>query len=204
MRIYLLAFLFASTVYSQEDISILEKKSEKGIAFYAVNNTNTTKEVTLTCKIINLKGNKAPVTKKVSAKDTVLFKNYYFIKGKGYSYNYAFSYIETPTEQEIKTLLAKTDQELPKDFNKGIVVFSKDGCPRCHYVTNYLVTNNIKFTFLNVTKSDLNNKLMWQLLKSNDPNISSKKIDMPVVLVAGKLSYSIENLKNFVAALPKL
>ena len=85
------------------------------------------------------------------------------------------------------------------DINKGIVVFSKDGCPRCHFTTSYLLDNNIDFKFINTSDSQDQNRLMWDLLRKDNPQLSS--ITMPVILVDGKISYNIQDLKETVSKL---
>lgn len=100
-------------------------------------------------------------------------------------------------QQRLKALLVDSDAEL----NNGIVVFNKEGCPRCAYSTNYLLENNIPFRMLNTVESKENNSLMWNYLKAN--GVEEGTVTMPVILVDGKLTHSHEDLLAFLSGLDK-
>lgn len=96
-----------------------------------------------------------------------------------------------------KKLKENTTTDLT-NLDKGIVVFSKDGCPRCHRTTSYLVDNDVPFRMINTTKNKNGNTKMWEMVRKEVPKGS---ITMPVILVDGKLSYSIKDLQGFIANL---
>jgi len=80
------------------------------------------------------------------------------------------------------------------DCSKGIIVFTKTGCPRCNKTLNYLVDNNIQFKYMDVVKNQEFNDLMWE--KLHDNNVSNE-IVMPVIIINGKLSHSHKDLDLF-------
>ena len=105
-------------------------------------------------------------------------------------------------EEQDKIIAKKLKTKELKDISKlkeGIVVFSKKGCSRCKITNDYLITNNIDYTYLNTTNNTDYNRLMWSMLKEN--NFKGKSVLMPVILVDGKLFTNFKNLKGFLATL---
>ena len=213
MKKYLLIvfFLIAIIGYSQEQpVEILYSKIDNGYVIKAKNNSDERQEVKLTMEIVNLNGYKEPITKLVPAKTTLDMVTLTFpTVGNGkYDFSYTFNYISKPTEGEIalkdkilKEKLIKKTVKRAGDLKKGIIVFSIDGCSRCHYTTRYLIDNNIDFKILNVTENKDLNDLMWTLLREDNPLISGKTILMPVIIVDGKISHTMDDLKGFVSNL---
>ena len=78
----------------------------------------------------------------------------------------------------------------------GIVVYSKNGCGRCEYVTNYLKLNEIPFTDLNVTTSQRSKDLMSEVLYAD--GYKGGSFMTPVITVNGEVYYNIKDIKGFV------
>lgn len=204
--ILLLSLLFVITIgYSQKQkVEVLTKKNKDNYVFSAVNHSTVQQEITLTLTVENLRGYKNPITKLIPTKSTIELVTLTFIKGKGNKYTSKYSYKPKPTKEEIafqeKRLKEKSLEDIG-DITKGIVVFSKDGCSRCHYTTSYLLDNNIDFKLLNTSENKDHKDLMWILIKEDNPLAGIKNITMPVILINGKLSHSMKDLKLFVADL---
>lgn len=191
--------------YSQEkEIEVISSKDDKGFILSAKNNTNVQYEVLLTVFPKNLKGYSKPIKKLVPANSSIQMTKLLFIRNKPSSlkYNYSFKQMLTAAEKaNFKNELNKKVVTELKNMSEGIVVFSKDGCSRCHYTTSFLLNNEIDFRLINTSTNNSLNKLMWELVKAKTPSI--EKLTMPVILVKGKLSYNIENLKEMVSNLNK-
>ncbi len=202
--------LFCSTtltLHSQKHkVEVFTKKNKDSYVLNAKNNSNVQQEVTLTLTVKNLRGYKNPITKLVPANSTKEIVTLTFIKGKANKVTTRYTYKPKPTQEEInlrKKQLEEKAIENVGDVSKGIVVFSKDGCSRCHYATSYLLDNHIDFKLLNTTENKDYKKLMWILLRKNLPASDLKSVIMPVILIDGELSYNMKNLKTFVANLKK-
>ena len=140
----------------------------------------------------------------IPAKSTTEIATLTFIKGKSNKYSSKYSYRPKPTQEELdfqKKRLEEKAIESIGDISKGIVVFSKDGCTRCHFTTSYLLDNNVDFKLLNTTENKEYNKLMWALLKRKLPESTLKSVVMPVILIDGELSYNMKDIKTFVTNL---
>ena len=201
-----LASLFVSSLLLAQahPVEILSEKSNSGYVLKAKNTAKTQHEIVLTLNVENMKGYKKPIKKLVPANSTVEVVKLSFIKGKVSRYSANFSYVSKPTAKEIaykkKLLKAKESEEI-SDLSKGIVVFSKDGCTRCHYVTSYLLDNEIDFIFLNTSENRRYNALMWDLVRQKKPGFTANSVTMPVVLIDGEMSYNMTDLKAFVKSL---
>ena len=79
---------------------------------------------------------------------------------------------------------------------KGIVVYSKSGCGRCEYVTNYLNLYEVPFTDLNITEDSASNQQMSKLLFAS--GYQGGRFKTPVVAVDGEVFYDIADIKAFV------
>lgn len=207
-KITLLFVLISLMSYAQKHpVEIVSDQSDKGVVISAKNLKDIQYEVTLTVNQKGLRGYKKPVTKLVPANSVIPMVNLLFIKGKKWSYSTSYRYAPKPTAQETAARKQKLKEKAlaqSGDISKGIVVFSKDGCTRCHYVTSYLLDNKMDFKFLNTTENKDYNRLMWSILKEKVPNAAAlKSVNMPVVLVNGELSYNMTDLRAFVSSLPK-
>jgi glutaredoxin len=197
----LLVFLGHS---QKKDIEVVNKQTDKGFILSAVNNSKVQQEVTLTVAAKNLKGYKAPITKLVPAKTTVEMVTLLFVKNKQASFQCSYTFKPKLSDAEKKLQAKRLEEKVTKDIgniNEGIVVFSKDGCSRCHLTTSFMLDNNIDFKMINTSAGDENDRFMWDMIKKDNPLI--KRLTMPVILIDGKISYNINDLKGFVAKLKK-
>lgn len=168
--IFIIALLLMNlTVFAQEhEVELLTQKNKYSFVFSAKNHSNVQQEITLTLTTQNLNGYKKPITKLVPAKSTINVVTLNFIKGKANKYSSKYTYRPKPNQEELALQKKRLDEkrmESVGDLTKGIVVFSKDGCSRCHYTTSYMLDNNIDFKLLNTTENKDYNKIMWDLLK---------------------------------------
>lgn len=202
----IIGFIFFSLILNAQEhaVNLSTVQEENAFVVNATNNSNIRQEVTITLTVKNLKGYSGPITKLVNAKETIEVVRLRFIPNKQAQLASNYTYKPKPTEAEIdlqdKKLKEKTVTGVD-DMNNGIVLFYKDGCPRCAYVTTYMLDNNIDFKLLDTSSDKESNRLMWKLLKEENSNL--KNIKMPVVLVNGKVNYNMKDLKDFAQGLPR-
>ncbi len=203
MKIYILfniGFLLFTLIgfAQQQDVELLNSQNDKEFIISAKNNSNIQQEITVTLEVKNVTGYSGPITKLVKANDSLEIVRLTYLSGKQASYASNYMYKPAPTDAEIarqnELLKEKTVKSL-EDMKKGIVLFYQDGCPRCSFVTTYMLDNDIDFKLIDTTSDEKNQILMWDLLRLEKPEL--KNITMPVVLVNGQVSYDIENLKGF-------
>lgn len=203
ITLVLICTLIAFIGYSQKkDIEVVSVKSEDAFILSAINNSNVQQEITLTVVQKNLKGYSIPITKLIPSKSNVELIILFFIKNKRSECSYSYTFKPSLTDEEKiiqeQKLKEKTVTKL-NNLKEGIIVFSKDGCPRCHYTTRYLIDNNIDFRLVDVTNNKEQNKTMWEFVKLENPIIETLK--MPVLIYNGEVLYNIENLKEFIPTL---
>ena len=210
--IWLLLVFFIGIPASQygQDVETWFDQDGRVIRIWAKNNSQHPQEVTVSLnKADGLRGNRRPQKQIVPAGESVEIKNL-LIEKEGYNLDYRYewrkpdAYVQQQYEKRIAQLKEKLDKQVAKlaedyDLENGIVVFNKDGCPRCYRTTSYLLDNDIDFTLINVKDSRENNLLMWRGLKEN--GVTDKELLMPVVLVNGKLSHTHKDLVGFLKTL---
>ena len=192
-------FLFSLLGFSQQqDVELLSAQEGNTIKVTATNNSKIQQEITVTATIQNLMGYDGPITKLLPAHKTTEITVLEMVPNKQVGFSATYTYKPLPTEAEIalqdQLLKEKTVKSL-EDMKDGIVLFYKDGCPRCNYVTTYMLNNDIGFKLIDTTSDEKSKILMWDLLRLEKPEL--KNVTMPVVLVNGQISYDIENLKGF-------
>lgn len=192
-------FLFSLLGFSQQqDVELLSAQEGNTIKVTATNNSKIQQEITVTATIQNLMGYDGPITKLLPAHKTTEITVLEMVPNKQVGFSATYKYKPLPTEAEIalqdQLLKEKTVKSL-EDMKDGIVLFYKDGCPRCNYVTTYMLNNDIGFKLIDTTSDEKSKILMWDLLRLEKPEL--KNVTMPVVLVNGQISYDIENLKGF-------
>jgi len=84
-------------------------------------------------------------------------------------------------------------------IGEGVVVFTKTDCSRCEEVLTYLEENGRDYKTLNITESDQNAAIMWQLLET--VGYEGEEVATPVMVVHGKVSYNHEDLSDFLKTL---
>lgn len=192
--------LYFTAIHSQQkEVDIIVAEIEVGLVFKAVNIGSIQQEVTLSIDSENLTGYKNPITKLVPANDTIPMATLSFIPGKPWNYKTNYTYNQKPKDEE-RTALKKGLLNGLGHSNSKITVFVKPGCSRSAYITTYLKTNKIPFKSYN-TANDAYNKIMWQLLRCEEPNI--KNVTFPVILVEDKTSYNIAALQLFAENMKK-
>lgn len=189
----------------EKPIKITVVKTTNTHLFNVLNTTEMPQEVTL--ELTKLEGLRVSGKQKVSkivppGGELTFFRARVMEQKTSSSWSYSYKLPEQflaqqarKNEQRLRALLVDSDAEL----NNGIVVFNKEGCPRCAYSTNYLLEQNIPFRMLNTVENPDNNKLMWDYLKAN--GVAKGTVTMPVILVDGKLTHSHKDLLAFLSGL---
>ncbi len=199
----IVALCSASLLWGQEyDVIIDLQPQANAVAVRAINISNVQQEVTLTMKVKNYRGYSRPITKLVKAKDTLEMVRLTPLPNKRSEMSYTYQYLPKPTNEEIAAqdkLLEQKKLEVLGDIDEGIVLFYKDGCPRCSFATTYMLDNDIDFKMLDVTDDEEKNRAMWKLINAEKPEL--REVIFPVFLIDGELSYSIEDLKGFTSEL---
>ncbi|MEM6517585.1 MAG: glutaredoxin domain-containing protein [Bacteroidota bacterium] len=193
--IYLL-LLFSVYNYSQQvAVKILEQNEKTHYTFKGYNTLSEPVEITfqlLDVEGLEYNGQKVIL---IQPKDTVEIMR---LKKIGKSIGFLMDYQQVMIPNEPNKLYNPTEYE---KYNQGIVVFSRDGCTRCNYATNYLIKKNVDFTLLNFTQNPAHGQYMWDKLK--EQGVTSKQVRTPIIMVDGVLSHSHENLSQFVKKLSK-
>lgn len=198
-----LFFMILQFAIAQNDkIQITIQEREEGLIFSAMNDAEVQHEVTLTISVQNLLGYHGPITKMVPAKDSVQMARLSFQENKPWFYETGYTYRPIPTKEEIAEQNEQVKQEL-FDFlgteENPIIVFYGEGCSRSEYAKEMLEKKKIRFKYLNTTKSEHFNKVMFELLRLEKPNIT--RVQFPVFLVNNELDYDIENLRWYIKEL---
>ena len=119
-----------------------------------------------------------------------------------WSYETSYTYRPKPTDEEINIQNQKLKAqlfELLDTKSHPVIVFYGEGCTRSAYAKQMLEQKKIPFTYLNTTKDEHYNKVMFELLKMQEPDI--KRVQFPVFLVDGRLDHDIENLRWYIKEL---
>ena len=206
MKVSILVFLlFTCTLTAQtKTVECESVKEGNKLSFFFFFNSNVNQDVTFfLSKLKGIKGYTKPIKKRIAPNSKKLFLTVTLNGEYSYSSSYTFNPFYTKSDIAAKNEKLKQHQlDKGVDINKGIVVFSKDDCSRCHRTSSYLLDNNIDFSFINISDKNQpeNKKLMWSLLKKNGYTKNSG-VTMPVVLVDGKISYSHDDLLQFLKTL---
>jgi glutaredoxin len=117
----------------------------------------------------------------------------------GESASYSISYKVTKSIPNATGTINTTTQKIErKDLEKGIVVFSKDGCGKCTYAKNYLKDKGKTFKEVNISLSEDDQNYMWQKLQ--EAGFSGGSVQTPVIMIDGKMHFNMD-LKLFLADL---
>ncbi len=205
-KLILVAILFCVNLLMAQKNEVDLLKSEMGneVTYYAKSNVREAMTVE-----INIEGSgftcNVPLPAKIDLKS---YEKKFLIKltldpsgNSSYSVSYRTYKKATPpsgpqiTGTESKVSMGPQDRT---ELKKGIVVFSKDGCGKCQYAINYLKEKKIPYQELNISKSEADQKYMWQVLMENGFKDSS--VQTPVIMVNGKAHYNMD-IKAFMAEL---
>jgi glutaredoxin len=180
----------------QVAVVILEENSKTHYTFKGYNTLEDPVEITFELKDVSgLEYDQVPIVLLIPPKDTLQIAKFKKTGG-GIGFLMDYQQILIPAEPE---KLYK-----PEDFKKyetGIVVFSKDGCARCNYTTQYLIEKKVNFSLLNISQNPGYNQYMWDRLKAQ--GILTKQPRTPIIMVDGVMSHSHEDLRKFVKDLTK-
>ncbi len=195
-------FICFSSLSQQKDIDVLVDQNGNIIAFNAVNYTNIQQEVTLEIDTVALDGYRGSVTKLVQANDTVPLTRLSIAKNAKWEYTKNFTYRPKPTDSEIKAQKETIRSEMLQSLNHSesrITIFVGEGCSRSKYAELYMKRKNIPFNSLEVNSNDFYNRVMWELLKLEEPDI--KRVTFPVFLIEDTIVYNIDGIQKFVKTL---
>ena len=115
-----------------------------------------------------------------------------------------FLFLTLPSFGQAIDLETVKKEHTLQDYTKlgeGIVIFDKNECSRCERTIAYCIENNLDFKLLNISGSEDNAILMWQLLEQM--GYEEETVQTPVIIVNGKVTYNHEDLDLFLEALPK-
>ena len=101
-----------------------------------------------------------------------------------------------PATRQAQAMQNANAQDTENVIEKGIVVYSKEGCGRCEYVTNYLKLNEVPFKDFNITTDEAANDRMSKALFGS--GFKGGTFTTPVITVDGKVFYNIKDIKGFV------
>lgn len=204
--IYIIFFTCFCCVFSlsaqTKEIEIVEKKEKKRVLFYAINHTETEKEVFFK---IDGKGFRRstyrPVIKKVAAHKKVLLTTLIPLKGVTPEYTYFFSFDNRLQKLNLETSV-KTWKDLDHLIDEGeTIIFIKDECAKCEKLIGMLKANRIRHKAFNISKNKRYQKFFWNTvskMKRKDVVISA----IPIAIVKGKLCEGL-NLISFIEMLKK-
>ena len=192
--------LFSATAQIKE-IEIVEKKEKKRITFYAINHTETDKEVFFKVDGKGFrKSSYRPVIKKVPANKKVTLITLIPKKNVTPEYTYFFSFDDKLQELSLENTTVKTWKDLDKLIDKGeTIIFTKDECTKCEKLIGMLKANRIKHKAFNISKNKRYKEFFWNTIskmKRKDVMISS----IPIAIVKGDL-YEGLDLISFIEML---
>jgi len=189
-----------STNAQTESLEIVEVKSEKRIVFYAINHTETLKEVFFKVDGKGFrKSSFRPVIKKVPANKKVLLLTLIPLKDTTPEYTYFSSFDDKLQELNLETSV-KNWKTLDDLIDKGeTIIFTKDECAKCEKLIGMLEANRIQHKAFNISENERYKEFFWNTIskmKRRDVLISS----IPIAIVKGEL-YEGLDLISFVESL---
>ena len=130
---------------SQRNINITTEKEDNLVKFYAENTSDVAYNIEL---LINSTGFKhtreCPIIETIEAKEKKYLTTLIPKKEEQQSYSLNLKYSEArPELSSVITLPSENVSQV--DCNKGIIVFSKEGCGRCKHVEQFLSEKNSRF-----------------------------------------------------------
>ncbi|MFK7750436.1 MAG: glutaredoxin domain-containing protein [Kordia sp.] len=192
----------SSTSAQTEAIEIVEVKGKKKIQFYAINHTETEKEVFFK---VNGKGFRKssyrPVIKKIPAQKKVLLTTLIPLKNTTPEYTYFSSFDDKLKELNVNTTV-KSWKTLDNLIDKGeTIIFTKEACAKCEKLLAMLKENRIPHKAFDISENDRFREFFWNTvskMKRQDVIISS----IPIAIVKGELHEGL-NLISFIEILKK-
>ncbi len=200
---FLMCFcLITSSNAQTKAVEIVEVKAKKKITFYAINNTDTDKEVFFKVDGKGFrKSSYRPVIKRIPANKKVLIITLIPLKNITPDYTYFFSFDDKLQELSLETSV-KNWKELDHLIDKGeTIIFTKDECAKCEKLLGMLKANRIRHKAFNISKNERYRDFFWNTIskmKRQDVLISS----IPIAIVKGELHEGL-NLISFIEMLKK-
>lgn len=199
---FLAYFLGISSINAQEKvIEIVEVKSKKKITFYAINHTETAKEVFFKIDGTGFrKSSYRPVIKNIPAQKKVLLITLIPLKNTTPEYTYFSSFDDKLQDVNVDVVKVQNWKTLNKLIDKGeTIIFTKAACAKCEKLLGMLKANRIRHKAFNISDSKRYEEFFWNTIskmKRRDVMISS----IPIAIVKGKLHEGL-NLISFIEML---
>lgn len=192
--------LFANA--QTEAIEIVEIKDKNKIIFYAINHTESLKEVFFKVDGEGFrKSGFRPVIKKVPANSKILLITLIPLKDATPTYTYFSSFDDKLQELNLETNV-KTWKELDYLIDNGeTIIFTKDECAKCEKLIGMLKANRISHKAFDISENERYEEFFWNTvskMKRQDVMISS----IPIAIVKGKLHEGLD-LISFIESLKK-
>ncbi|WP_340202415.1 hypothetical protein [Ascidiimonas sp. W6] len=187
-KFIIICLLLTTIINAQEgEIQIIENKTERKIAFYALNETDKDFDVLIEVTGSNIKQSLAKPRKiRVPATSKVLLKNIFLIRGKTPNYNYKLIVSDSLSKRALKKPFEKVvvipKRKIPK---KKIIVYLPEACESCENIIKGLEEDFYEYKTYNLEK---NTNVAAQLAKafpSSKTPINLRK--NPIISIGGKL-----------------
>lgn len=192
---------FFSAKAQSEAIEIVEEKGKNKIIIYAINHTETEKEVFFKIDGKGFrKSSYRPVIKKVPPQQKIKLTTLIPLKNATPEYTYFHSFDNSLEEVNVDVVKVTNWKTLNQLIDKGeTIIFTKDDCAKCEKLIGMLNANRIAHKAFDISENERYKEFFWNTIskmKRKDVFISS----IPIAIVKGKLYESL-NLISFVEGL---
>lgn len=194
---FILFMLVCVNLFSQnKDVELLKSQNGNEIIYYAKNNLRETVTVE-----VNVEGNgfstSIPMPASIELRSYEKKEAVKLTLAADASYSVSYKYYKGKTAPKTSNKNSSENMSVnPEELNKGIVVFSKDGCGKCNFVKNNLTNKSKTFKDLNISTNSEHEQLMWKKLQ--DAGFKGGSVQTPVVMIDGKVFYNMD-LSAFLA-----
>lgn len=191
----LLTVLSATPLFAQDEpIKIVEEKIVNRLMLYAVNETDTDYDVTITVEGTDFRQSTAkPRAIRVPATSKVNVSRLMLIKGKDPKYTYTLDV----TDSLSRRALRKQFELIKVNPKKQITVYITENCKGCDSIMKPLQDSKYKFTSYNLAeKTEIKNQLKMAI-----PSIDS--METPVFSLGGLLFPEVKNYDELMEELNK-
>jgi glutaredoxin len=200
-----LSLLFYFQSFSQTKEIEVSERNENGLIFLDCSNDSDKEiEVKITLTLTGIESSTpSPIIATIPAKGNKELTSLKMTGGPAsYSYNVSYT-VRTTSQPEVSSrdskntaIVTNTSLQIPE---KGILVFSKNGCGRCTYAHNFLEDNEVDFKEINISENDENSDFFWSTLKNS--GFSGNSVQTPVIVVDGKVHTKLKDLKGFLKSI---
>lgn len=192
----LLIVISTSTLFAQDEgpIKIIEEKIANRLMLYAVNETETDYDVTITVEGTDFRQSKAkPRAIRVPAISKVNVSRLMLIKGKEPKYTYKLDVTDSLSRRALK----KQFKKIKIDPKKPITVYITENCKGCDSIMKPLQDSKYKFKSYNLAeKTEIKNQLKMAI-----PSIDT--LETPVFSLGGLLFPEVKNYDELIEELNK-